>query len=98
MGGVGFCCATASTVHAPMRPATMPPASARSLKVNKDIDVPPAAVSLFPRFGKTIRCRLRVMDQSQRHCTLNSIEVDAFKRSEHREKVGATLVVARLPA
>src|SRR5712671_6269326 len=52
MGGAGVCCATAGTVHAAMRPATMPPASARSLKVNKDIVVPSSCVSLFPPLGQ----------------------------------------------
>src|SRR5712671_3664908 len=52
IGGVVFCCATAGTVHAPVRPATTPPASAHSLKVTKDIVVPPLAVSLFPPLGQ----------------------------------------------
>src|SRR5258707_10167554 len=100
MGGVGFCCATASTVHAPMRPATMLPANARSLKVNKDIVVPPLAASAFPPPGQGHLVPSSYYGPgSGRHCTSNSMQVGAFKRSEHREKrhkdeVGATFVVA----
>src|SRR5262249_28860932 len=64
IGGVGFCCATASMVHVPTRPATMLPASARSLKVNKDIGcflLSPYLCS--PGLGKTIWYRLRIMNR-----------------------------------
>jgi hypothetical protein len=46
LGGVVFSCVTAGTANAPTKPATMLPASALPLKVDKGIVVPPLAVWL----------------------------------------------------